>query len=80
MPRKLKRYMVGFDQDLQVVYGKDEIQKNVGGNRTIVNYAEPMTMWQARRKLAELQGKPAKTIYKLVPIRAPKPKPQRRAG
>jgi hypothetical protein len=78
MPRKLKRYMVGFDQDRQTVYGRDE--KRTSDSDTGVRYADAMTLLQAQRKLRQLQGKPAKTIYKLVPIRAPKPKPQRRAG
>jgi len=62
--RKLKRYVVGFDQDRQCIYGKDRHGK--------VEYADPMTLSQAKRKLRELNGRPAKAIYKLVPVKVPK--------
>ena len=58
--RNTHRYMVGFDEDHQTIYGKDE------GGECI--YADPMTLRQARRKLQDLEGA-AKTVYKLVPVR-----------
>ena len=64
--RKTKRYMVGFDQDYQTIYGKDEDGKCM--------YADPMTLRQAERKLRDLDGGVPKTIYKLVPVKARRPR------
>lgn len=64
--RKTKRYMVGFDEDHHPIYGKDEDGE--------VMYADPMTLRQAERKLRELQGRIQKTIYKLVPVKARRPR------
>lgn len=65
MARKLKRFVVGFDNDKQTIYGKDYST----GGVSEVRWADPMTLLQARRKLKELTGKVPKTIYKLVPVR-----------
>jgi hypothetical protein len=53
--------MVGYDQEHQTVYGKDDDGK--------FRWADPMTLLQARRKLKELEDTPIKTIYKLVPVK-----------
>lgn len=66
MSRKRNRYLVGFDQDNQTVYGKSE---TLGEFR----WADPMTLTQARLKLRELGRSPVpKCVYKLVPVREPK--------
>ncbi len=65
MPRKLKRYLVGYDQEHQTIYGKNE------HGRTM--YADPMTLKQAQRILKQLESHVSKTIYKLVPVRQRKP-------
>ncbi len=64
MSRKLNRYLVGFDQDYQTVYGKNEDGK--------FKWADPMTLKQARKQLKQLYGRKSKAIYKLVPVRVSK--------
>jgi hypothetical protein len=65
MSRKLKRYMVGYDDDNQTIYGKDED----GDYR----FADPFTLAQAAaqvKRINKLAGwGRAMTIYKLVPVR-----------
>lgn len=68
MSRRLKRFMVGYDQDWQVVYGRNDRRLNAVD--TGVRYAHAMTALQAQRKLKELVSPVAKTIYKLVPVSA----------
>ena len=66
MPRKLKRYMVGYDREHETVYGKDELENG----HFVCRYADPMTLVQAVKKLRHLESlNVAKTIYKLVPVR-----------
>lgn len=57
--RKKKLYVVGYDGDIQCVYGKD-----VGA---VSQWAQPMTAFDAKRKLKDLQCKGG-VIYKLVKV------------
>lgn len=65
MPKK-NRYVVGFTQGNQVVYGKDVFDKKF--NYKVASYTEPLTLLQAKRQLKKLTGK-HKAVYKLVPIK-----------
>ena len=62
MPRSKKRYVVGFDEDHQVVYGKSDVGPEE-------RYTNPMTIGQARRMLREVRGGTTFKIYNLVPVR-----------
>lgn len=58
--RKKKKYLVGYDDDYQCVYGK-------AGSKKLkdVSFTDPMTISDARKKLKHLEGGDA-VIYKLV--------------
>jgi hypothetical protein len=68
MKERKHNYVVGFVGEKQVVYGKDrktELHLNPGS----FQWAEPMTLLQARRALKSLVGSGSKVaIYKLIPV------------
>ncbi len=61
MARKLKRYLVGYDDDRQTIYGSNENGK--------YQYADPMTLAGAKRKVKRDSCSRKLTIYKLVVVR-----------
>lgn len=58
--RRRHRYVVGYVYDGNTVYGK-----GYSGNG--VSCTHPLTLWQARRRLAEMPD-PNCAIFELVPI------------
>ena len=62
--RKKKLYVVGYDGDIQCVYGKNK--KNEFGVE-IVQWCNPMTAFAAKRKHKNMPSKGA-VIYKLVKV------------
>lgn len=62
MKKKSKHeYVIGWPQDGQAVYGQDD-------SKGAFRYADPLTLFQARRKLKSLRGaKPC--IFKLVIVK-----------
>lgn len=63
---KKARYVVGFTQSNQVVYGKDEYDEKFGCK--VASYTDPLTLLQAKRQLKKLTGK-HKTIYELKSVK-----------
>ena len=58
--RKKKKYVVGYDNDWQCVYGKEND-----------HFVSPVTLNQSKRILKTLYS-PKAVIYELVPIKAKK--------
>ena len=59
--RKKKKYLVGYDNENQTVYGK------IGRHLKDVSYTDPMTISDAKKKLKHLRSGGA-VIYELVPL------------
>ena len=60
--RKKKKYVVGFNDDQQCVYGKNKAGEDC-------MWVDPMTIFDAKREMKKLKGKPTPVIYKLVPVK-----------
>lgn len=63
--RKKKIYVVGYDDDIECVYGKDKRDSEDRVN--LSQFCDPMTVYDAKRKLKEMIDTGA-VIYKLVPV------------
>lgn len=63
------RYVVGYHNAGNVVYGKYHLRVNRGGRDRKPNedYAQPMTEYQAKRALKKMPCRGAK-IFKLVEV------------
>jgi len=61
--RKKKKYLVGYDQDYQCVYGKAD-----SGKIKDVSYTDPMTIYDAKLKLKQMYNEGA-VIYELKRVK-----------
>lgn len=61
--KRKKKYMVGFSGENQTAYGTNK-------ERSMSQWADPMTLTQARKKVTELSRcrKVKRVIYELVPV------------
>ncbi len=74
MKDRKHNYVVGFEGESQVVYGKDVSSEQFKND--IASYTAPMTILQAIRQLGTLNGK--KAVYKLVKVDPKKEKFKRK--
>jgi hypothetical protein len=60
--RHKNKYVIGYDDDYNPVYGKAEENDNLV-------YVNPMTLKKATKKIRELVSNYPKAVYKLVKVR-----------